>query len=179
MIHTDEIFDVVDDQNRVIGQAPRAVVHARGLNHRAVHVWLFNDAGQLFVQQRATSKETFPGCYDSSASGHLATGESYLAAAVRELQEEIGLIVPAGQLRRRFSLAASAETGREFVWVYGLHGSYRPVINPVELAGGQFWPLSDLRAHILSQPDKFAPSFLAIWRVFPFGELSTLPAPVV
>jgi len=179
MTGNDEIFDVVDARNRVIGQAPRAVVHARRLNHRAVHVWLFNETGDLFVQQRAASKDTFPGRFDSSASGHLAVGETYRVAARRELQEELGLTVPARRLRRRCRLVASVATGQEFVWVFSLRGPDQPVINPVELTGGQFWPLARLRAALQRHPRRFAPSFVAIWRVFPFARLSTLLAPVV
>ena len=72
-----EIFDVVDHQDRVIGQAPRHEVHARGLRHRAVHILVFDEAGALFVQKRAATKDTFPLRYDSSASGHVNNGEQY------------------------------------------------------------------------------------------------------
>ena len=114
----DEIFDIVDEQDRVIGQAPRPAVHAGGLRHRAVHVLIFNSHGELLVQKRAATKDTFPGCFDSSASGHLGAGEDYDAAAHRELREELGLSLPAGAIRKCFKLAACADTGQEFVWVY-------------------------------------------------------------
>src|SRR5947209_3224114 len=122
-----EIFDVVDGDDCVIGHAPRSEVHARGLRHRAVHVLVFNESGELFVQKRVESKDTFPGCYDSSASGHLKSGEEYDACAVRELHEELGLGVRISDLERRFKITACAETGWEFVWVYTLRADYRPV----------------------------------------------------
>jgi isopentenyl-diphosphate delta-isomerase type 1 len=159
-----EIFDIVDQHDRVIGQASRAETHARGLKHRAVHILLFNAAGDLFIQQRAASKDTFPGRYDSSASGHLDSGENYDAAAVRELHEELGVAVPLGTLRRQFSLPATLETGQEFVWVYTLRGDYRPAINPVELAGGEFWSVAKIRQAIQSQADQFAPAFILVFR---------------
>ena len=77
--------------DRVIGHATRREVHARHLRHRAVHVFLFNPQGRLFIQKRAAGKDTFPLCYDSSASGHVDRGESYEACAARELEEELGL----------------------------------------------------------------------------------------
>ena len=49
---SEEIFDVTDEHDNVIGQAPRSEVHARGLLHRAVHIFVFNTAGQLLLQMR-------------------------------------------------------------------------------------------------------------------------------
>jgi isopentenyl-diphosphate delta-isomerase type 1 len=170
-----EIFDVVDDADRVIGQASRAEVHATGRKHRAVHVFLFNLRGELFLQQRTAGKDTFPGCYDSSASGHLDAGETYDAGAVRELREELGIAVAPDALRRCFKVAACAATGQEFVWVYSLRGDYRPVINPAELAGGEFWPLAEVRRQIAAHPGQFAPAFVLIFQKW----LSNFPAGAV
>ena len=86
----DELFDIVDHDDRVIGQAPRREVHARHLLHRATHVLVHDPNGRLFLQRRSMAKDTFPGCWDSSCSGHLDAGEDYPAAARRELGEELG-----------------------------------------------------------------------------------------
>jgi isopentenyldiphosphate isomerase len=90
----DEIFDVVDEHDQVIRQETRREVHRRGLRHRAVHILIFNQRGQVFLQKRSMQNDSFPGAWDSSASGHLDTGEDYDACAVRELREEIGLELP-------------------------------------------------------------------------------------
>ena len=87
----EELFDVVDAQDRVVGQAPRREVHAKQLRHRAVHVLVFDEKGAVFLQKRSMGKDSCPGTWDSSCSGHLDAGEDYDAAAVRELREEIGL----------------------------------------------------------------------------------------
>src|SRR6266705_2842483 len=112
-----EIFDVVNEGDEVIGRATRAEVHERGLMHRAIHVLVFNSRGQVFLQKRSLRKDRQPGLWDSSASGHLDSGEDYDACAVRELREEIGLAV-AQPLERLFKIAAGEETDQEFVWVY-------------------------------------------------------------
>ena len=88
---SEEIFDVVNERDEVIGQAPRPEVHARGLWHRAVHVLVFNAQGEVFLQKRSMKKDIAAGKWDSSSSGHLDTGEDYDACAVREAREEIGL----------------------------------------------------------------------------------------
>ena len=67
----------------MIGREPRSVVHARGLRHRAVHVLVFNSAGELFLQKRSMTKDNDPGLWDSSCSGHVDAGETYDEAAVR------------------------------------------------------------------------------------------------
>ena len=84
----EELFDVVDERDNVIGQRTRREVHQTGLRHRAVHVLVYNAAGNLFLQKRSMLKDCFPGTWDSSASGHLAPGEGYDACALREVEEE-------------------------------------------------------------------------------------------
>ncbi len=78
---TEEIFDVVDENDEVVGQLPRSEVHARGLLHRAVSIFVFNSSGQLLLQLRTPTKDEYPNCYTSSASGHLSAGEDYDDAA--------------------------------------------------------------------------------------------------
>lgn len=158
----DEIFDIVDDQDRVIGQATRTDVHANALKHRAVHVLLLNKRGELLVQERAPTKDTFPGCYDSSASGHLASGEDYDACAVRELHEELGLDLPPSAFCKQFKISACPETGWEFVWVYTVHGDHQLAINPIEISCAEFCPLPRLRRLVSDAPHQFAPAFVLV-----------------
>jgi isopentenyl-diphosphate delta-isomerase type 1 len=87
-----ELFDIVDDDDRVIGTAPRHECHGNpALIHRAVHVLIFNRAGQLLLQKRSPDKDIQPGKWDTSVGGHLDPGETYLQAAIREMHEELGL----------------------------------------------------------------------------------------
>lgn len=86
-----EYFDVVDIFDRVVGLAPRHYIHANKLFHRAVHIFVFNSNGELFLQKRSMDKDSAPGKWVSSCSGHVDSGEYYYDAAVRELGEEIGL----------------------------------------------------------------------------------------
>src|SRR4029079_19384427 len=90
---TDEIFDVVNERDEVVGRAPRAEVHACGLLHRAVHVLVYNSKGQVFLQKRSMNKDRQPGVWDSSSSGHVDSGEDYDSCTVRELREELGLVL--------------------------------------------------------------------------------------
>src|SRR5580704_11707993 len=67
----EEIFDIVNERDEVVGQNTRREVHARGLWHRAVHVLVFNARGEVFLQKRSLKKDTAADKWDSSASGHL------------------------------------------------------------------------------------------------------------
>ena len=87
----DELFDVIDEDDQVIGQEMRSVVHQRGLWHRGVHVLLFTRDGRLLVQQRSKTKSQSPLTFDCSVSEHVQAGENYHNAAIRGLLEELGL----------------------------------------------------------------------------------------
>lgn len=171
---SDEIFDVVDELDRVIGSAPRSEVHRRKLRHRAVHVLLFNAQAELFVQKRSATKDTFPRCFDSSASGHLNSGEDYDICARRETQEELGLVVLVGRLSRHFKVEACEQTGWEFVWVYSMVTDEIPQINLDELESGEFWTPEHTRSLLLAHPQQFAPGFVLVFKEFDHRSLFPL-----
>ena len=104
MTDSNELLDIVDDDDEVIGQALRKDCHGDpALVHRAVHVLVFNRSGELLLQKRAAEKDIQPDKWDSSVGGHLAHGEPYLAAAYREMSEELGLTgLPLKYLYRSF-----------------------------------------------------------------------------
>jgi len=91
---TSEIVAVVDELNRVTGQASRAEMRAGRLIHRAAYILVFNSLGELFVQKRTDSKDIYPGFYDVAAGGVVLAGESYEESAARELAEELGISAP-------------------------------------------------------------------------------------
>ena len=91
-VRRDEWFEVVDERDQVVGKALRSRCHGDpSLIHRAAHVLVFNRSGQLLLQKRAADKQIQPNRWDSSVGGHLEPGEDYHAAAVREMQEELGI----------------------------------------------------------------------------------------
>lgn len=129
----DEIFDVVDADNRVVGRERRSVIHARGLPHRAVHLFWTDDAGRLCLQRRSFRKDSCPGLLSTSCAGHLDAGEDYLPAMIRELREENGVEAGPAELREIDAPPLHAELGNEFVRVYLLRGSRPFRIHPPEV----------------------------------------------
>ena len=161
----EEIFDVVDGRDRVIGQKARSEVHRLGLKHRSVHVLIFNARGELFLQKRSAFKDTFPGAWDSSCSGHLQPGEAYDQGAIRELKEELGL-TPDKPLERLFKVDACAETGQEFVWVYRGFAEGPFEMPPEEIEKGEWFALKRLERRLAERPGEFAAALPLIFALY-------------
>ncbi len=157
-----EIFDVVDDRDRVIGQAERAQVHAQGLLHRAVHILVFDSLDRLFLQKRSRCKDTFPGCWDSSAAGHLETGEDYATAALREVREELGISI--SSLEELLYLPACPQTGWEFIRVYRTRHDGPFILPPEEIETGGWFAPSFVTAWCREHPEEFASGFVYLWQ---------------
>jgi isopentenyldiphosphate isomerase len=111
-----DLLPIVDEQDVVIGSAPRRQVHAEKLRHRAVHAVVVNGEGQVLLQLRSSKKDSHPGWWDISMGGHVDVGEEYEVSARRELREELG-IAPQ-EVREVTRRAASPESGWEFVRIY-------------------------------------------------------------
>src|SRR5256714_14986343 len=112
---TTERFVLVDENDQPLGDAPRHEVHGNNLRHRAVHLFIFNRQGELFLQKRSRWKDRHPLLWDSSAAGHVEAGEDYDGTAARELEEERGV---KAELTRGVKLPGSERTGWEFFWLY-------------------------------------------------------------
>lgn len=119
-----ELIDIVDRNDKVIGTAPREGIHKTSLFHRAVHIFLIDHNGNIWLEKRAKNVDTFPEYYSSSAAGHLQKGETYLDGANREALEELG--IPNLILKQKNKLAASKKTSNEFVGFFVAESELKP-----------------------------------------------------
>ena len=95
-----ELIDVLLPDGTPAGiRKTKDEIHRDGDWHRSVHVWITTPGGLLLLQRRSLEKENHPGLWDISAAGHLSAGEDSIAAAVREVEEEIGLRIAPRELR--------------------------------------------------------------------------------
>lgn len=86
----DELLDIVDEHDRVVGQKKRSEIYNQHLSHfRVVNAFLMNDKGQLWIPRRSQNKRIFPSCLDASMGGHVEAGETYEQAFAREMLEEL------------------------------------------------------------------------------------------
>jgi len=132
----DEKIDVLDGRGEKTGRiAWKSEAHRTGLWHRCFHCWILSpETGSggpyLFVQRRATGKETWPDSLDVTVGGHLGAGEEALEGGLREVEEELGLSVAAGDLiplgTRRAELEIPAGLDRELQEVFLLVRSLSP-----------------------------------------------------
>ncbi len=159
----EERFPVVDEMDRILRYAYRSKVHGDNLRHRAVHILIFNDVGEVYLQKRSRRKDRHPLLWDSSAAGHVCAGEGYDEAAQRELQEELGINVP---LEKVLTVSASIRTGQEFIWLYrgNFQGDPRP--NRSEIEAGAFFTPAVVNGWIAARPGDFAPGFMECWEAY-------------
>jgi 16S rRNA (adenine1518-N6/adenine1519-N6)-dimethyltransferase len=148
-------------------------VHGDNLLHRAIHILLFNQSGEVYLQQRARSKDRHPLKWDSSVAGHVTAGESYDDTARRELREELGISVP---LRRLAKLPASEHTDHEFIRLYNGAAAGDLVPNRTEIEQGAFLPPAAVDGWTSARPQDFAPAFLECWKMYREKTHSVSPA---
>jgi len=162
----DEVFDVVDENDEVLRQETRSVVHRDGLMHRAVHMFVFNKRKEIFLQKRSMLKDVHPGLWDSSAAGHLNAGEDYESTAVRELEEELGIQVQSDEIQEMGRISACENTGHEHVRLYitRYDGALRYPCSEIET--GLWLSIEDVREWIALRPQDFASGFVECWKVF-------------
>ncbi len=97
----DELVDILDSKGRFTGKTVmKSVAHRDGLFHNTVHVWFYTPDGKLLLQQRGKEKKIFPLLWDVSVAGHVAAGESIVTSAIREVKEEIGIVITANNLEK-------------------------------------------------------------------------------
>ena len=148
-----EIFDVVDENDRVIGQATRKECNSNPkLIHRAVYVLVFNSAGELFLQKRSKTKDICPGMWSVSVSGHVDQGESYKKAAIREMTEEIGNISDV-QFLDKYIIRGKNESEHSAIYRAISDGPFQ--LDSVEIEKGAFF---DLKIINKKQWEKLTPS---------------------
>lgn len=139
----DELFDLVDAQGLVIGQATRAECHRRpDLCHRAVYVLVFNHERALYLQKRSSTKDTNPDRWTVSVSGHLELGEDYESAARREIEEELG--TSCGELNPLKTWRFLTPVEQERVVFYETVHDGPFTLNQQEISEGRFFSFEEL-----------------------------------
>ena len=147
-----EFFDIVDEEDNVIGRASREECHRKHFIHRAVMFFIFDSENRVLVNKRAAKKDFFGGQWSLVLGGHVVCGERYDAALVREAEEEAGL--RSRPFKMGFFKKRLPEE-RENVMVYGLVTDRKPSLLPEEIESGQFMTLAEAEEKM--KTDKFIP----------------------
>ena len=95
-----EYLDILDENGNKTGKIKlRNEVHRDGDWHKAVHIWIINNKGDILLQRRCASKDSHPNMLDISSAGHLQAGDDSLTGAVREIKEELNLDISPNELQ--------------------------------------------------------------------------------
>lgn len=154
------MVDVVNGRDEVIGSAPRKGVHGTGMMHRSAHIFLIDGNGRIWLEKRASTTDTYPGYYSSSAAGHVRKGETYVQGARREALEELG--IRGLRLSQVHKLDASSETSNEFVAFFIARSDSAPRRH--ELTDSlRAYTIPEIDGMIAEKVD-FTPIFLMLYR---------------
>lgn len=174
----DELLDIVNDEDIVIDQQMRSTVHRLGLQHRGVHVFLFTSEGKMLVQKRSADRVHSPSMLDCSISEHVKAGESYLDAATRGLQEEMGVegieIKPLVTFRMNYGL-----NDNEISTLYeGRVEQEKIKFDPVEIEEVGYYSIDELQKMMKNEDIKFCGWFIEIlnWYLKKRSKLTVLKA---
>lgn len=169
----DELLDIVSDDDTVTGQEMRSIVHQRGLQHRGVHVFLFNEQGKMLIQKRSADRANSPSLWDCSVSEHVKAGESYLDAAMRGLKEEMGVEGIEISLRGKIQM----EYGRndnEISEIYeGELNGKQVNFDPGEIAEVKFVSLEKIQVDIVENKGQYCYWFIELMNWY-FGQAAEL-----
>lgn len=143
----EEWFPLVNEEGETIGKATRKECHSGSKKlHPVVHLHIFNEAGELYLQKRSMDKDIQPGKWDTAVGGHIGLGETVEEALRREVREEVGItgFIPQFITRYVFESAIEKELVNTFRTTYS--GPITP--DPSELDGGRFWSPAEILENI-------------------------------
>lgn len=151
-----EWFPLVNEKGETTGKATRQECHSGSkLLHPVIHLHIFNDAGELYLQKRSLKKDIQPGKWDTAVGGHIDYGETVEYALHREAREELGII----DFKSVFITQYIFESSIEKEMVNTFYTTYNGVITPdsSELDDGRFWTISEIEENIGKKV--FTPNF--------------------
>jgi isopentenyldiphosphate isomerase len=115
----EELLDIVDGNDLVVGSLSRGFVYSQNLrNFRTVNLFALNENSLIITPRRSLSKKMFPGSLDFSVGGHVCSGETYDTAIIRELKEELGVELPIGKVTSLGKLTPLEHGVSSFMMVY-------------------------------------------------------------
>jgi isopentenyl-diphosphate Delta-isomerase len=158
----DELLDIVNDTDIITGQEMRSIVHQLGLQHRGVHVFLFTSDGKMLVQKRSADRAASPSALDCSVSEHVKAGESYFDAAVRGMQEEMGVDGIDIKALVKFRMNYGINDNEISTLYEGVVDPNNIKFDPIEIEGVNYYSLDELQEMIKEDKVKFCGWFIEL-----------------
>jgi isopentenyl-diphosphate delta-isomerase len=173
MYKKEEQVILVNENDEQIGLMPKMEAHEKGVLHRAFSVFVFNDKGELMLQQRALSKYHSPGLWTNTCCSHQREGENNIDAGKRRLMEEMGFVT---ELEENISFIYKAPfdnglTEHEYDHILIGNFSGEPKPNPEEVADWKWVSLEDIKTDIKKNPQDYTEWFKIIFERY-YEEIS-------
>jgi isopentenyl-diphosphate delta-isomerase len=152
---------LVNEQDEQVGSMEKMEAHYQGVLHRAFSVFIFNDRGEMLLQQRATSKYHSGGLWTNACCSHPRVGEATDKAACRRLQEELGFSTTLQKIFD-FRYNVSFSNGlkeHEFDHVFSGNYSGKVYPNAAEVQDYCFKNMMEIAANIENHANKYTAWF--------------------
>lgn len=157
----EELFDIVDENNNIIGFSTRKEAHKKGLIHKSAMFFIFNKKGEIFLNKRSSKKEFDPGTYSIVLGGHVTKGDSYKQTVIREAKEEAGITEKPHFLANFKS--RYREKDKENVALYYFVVGKEPILDKNEIEYGNFIPIDKIKD--ILKKEKFIPETEIIYKI--------------
>lgn len=163
-----ELLDIVNEKDEIIGVCEKEEAHKKRLLHRFVHLFIETPEGKLVVQQRSKNKTRGPLKFDAAVGGHVSSGETYEDALIRETSEEIGLTITKNELvylgRTKDTKDISRTENQIGKLFYVIHDGPFKVNEEVEQL--LFFTLDELQELIKNSPEKCCKGFIESVKIY-------------
>lgn len=161
------VVDIVDSQNRPIGQSARRELFTSKQNFRTVHVFIMNEGRtHLLLQSLASHHSRNPHKLGSSAAGYLRSGETYRQAARRKIQEELGIYFRKIKLDEVAEFAMQDSGVTKFVGLFSGYFSKKPELRDSEAESISYYAFTDIDRMMRSEPEIFTETFVYAYKEF-------------
>ncbi len=165
----DEMLEIVDENDLVIGLEPKSKVHKEGLLHREIHIWFITREGEIIFQHRAPDKDSYPNRLDATVGGHCEPGSTYEETAIKECKEETGMDVDMGDIllltkMRKESYDEKTDSRNstfrcQFAYLY--EGRVEDLqVEAGKAQGFELWKIDDLSSLSPADRERFIPLIL-------------------
>lgn len=157
----DEYFDIVDEDDNVVGRCTRKEAHNKGILHRSVIFFIMDKKARIFVNKRTMNKHFYPGYYSVTFGGHVGSGESYGKTVLREVKEEAGISgkpVFLDSFKKR-----TEKLDKENMNVYAFITEEQPKVDGTEIEYGNFMTIE--QAEELMKKENFLPEAKDMLRI--------------
>lgn len=158
-------YPIVNDDDQIIGYKEKNQAYKEGLMLRAIQIFVYNEDGELFIQKRSKNKLRYPNCFCSSVAGHVEPGESYQKAAIRELEEELGI---KNHNNLKFIIKEKSPIDKQnhsITSFFTIKTSDKIKLQEEEIENGNFYKVDDIK-ELISLQNNFTPGFLYFFNKF-------------